>query len=456
MKKFISFLLAILSALSLLASSGCADKNKPNKNNPVTLSMWHNFGGDMQKTVDTLLDKFNSTIGKEKGIIINVTAVSSSAELQDNLNMIINGDTGAPEMPDIFTAYPKAALKFQEKDMLINFDDYFTKDEIEKYVPSYINEGRFGDGGLYVFPFAKSTEVLFLNKTIFSRFSDATGITKDELSTLEGIAKAAVKYYEWTDAQTPDIEHDGKAFFTADSWLNLSQTVMLQQDSMLFSDEKLDIKQDSFKRLWNTIYPVAVKGGFAVYDGYSSDLSRTGDIVCSIGSTAGVIFYGDTITYPDNTTEKTEFEILPYPCISGGKKYAIQRGNGLCVAKSTKKKEYAAAEFIKWLTESKQNMEFISSTGYLPVKNEAYEDELQGEINAAANGKVKSMLTASMKIYGEYNFFIPPNFSGFDDIGSDFESNFKAVLRDGREKYLLDKTLNIEKMQEDSLNSLAG
>lgn len=104
--------------------------------------MWHNYGGEKQETIDVLIDQFNSTVGKEKGIIINVTAISSSSELNKSLDMIANGDPGAPDMPDIFTGYPKVVIQFQEKGILANFDDYFTEDELKEYVDAFVSERR--------------------------------------------------------------------------------------------------------------------------------------------------------------------------------------------------------------------------------------------------------------------------------------------------------------------------
>ena len=49
-----------------------------------------------------------------------------------------------------------------------------------------------------------STEILFVNQTLFDRFSAATGISLESLSTFEGIADAALRYYEWTDSLIPD------------------------------------------------------------------------------------------------------------------------------------------------------------------------------------------------------------------------------------------------------------
>ncbi len=176
----------------------------------------------MQATMDEQVREFNATVGKEKGIIINVTSISGSASLQEKLTMIAAGDPpGAPpEMPDITTCYPATAALLSDKELLAPLDGHFTEAELAEYLSPFLQEGRLSDGQLYVFPFAKSTEVLFLNQTLFDRFSAATGgVTVDSLLTFEGIGgEAAKKYYQWTDEQTPDVLSDGKAFYKADSF----------------------------------------------------------------------------------------------------------------------------------------------------------------------------------------------------------------------------------------------
>ncbi len=187
MKKTVALVLTLILMLSALLT-GCS---KPilDPDHPVTLTMWHNYGGEMQSTMDYLIDQFNATVGKEKGIVINVTAISSSSELNESLDMIVNGDPGAPDMPDIFTGYPKVAIQFQEKGMLVNFNDYFTENDLSAYIEDFVAEGRLPDGGLYVFPIAKSTEVLYVNQTLFDRFAAATGAKTEDLATFEGIAR---------------------------------------------------------------------------------------------------------------------------------------------------------------------------------------------------------------------------------------------------------------------------
>ncbi len=425
MKRILSLLMAL--CLMILTLAGCSESSKLDPKNPVTLTMWHNYGGDMQATMDLLIDEFNATIGKDKGIIINVTAISSSSDLNKSLDMIVNDDPGAPDMPDIFTGYPKVAMQFYEKGMLVNLDNYIDQNVLSGYVDAFVEEGRIGDGGLYVFPIAKSTEILYLNQTLFDEFAAATGADAAKLSTFEGICELSALYYEWSG---------GKQFFAADSWFNATEVGMVQLGTNLFDENNaLNLDNDSYRHIFETVYTPAVEGGVAIYDGYSSDLSKTGDLVCSTGSSAGILFYGDTITYADGTVKEVEYSILPYPVFEGGEKYSIQRGGGLMVAKSNEQKEEAAAEFIKWLTAAEQNMQFISKTGYLPVTKQAFETDLQAHLETVEDARIKKMLTAVLSMYDEYKFFTAPSFSEFDSISDKYEDDFKKLLTEKAEEY---------------------
>lgn len=421
--------------LSVLLSA-CGQQNGIKPKSPITLTLWHNFGGQMQATMDKQIEEFNATLGKEKGIIISVTSISGSSSLQEKLTMIAAGDPGAPEMPDITTCYPATAALLVSKGLLAPMDGYFSNTELTDYLPRFLEEGRLPDGKLYVFPFAKSTEVLFLNQTLFERFSSATGITSDDLATFEGIADAAMKYYRWTDDQTPDMLNDGKSFYNADSFFNLAQVGMKQMGTSLFSGEKLLLDTPEFERFWNAVFEPIVKGGYAIYNGYSSDLSKTGDIICSTGSTAGILFYGEEITYPNNTKEKVEYTVLPYPTFASGKKIAIQRGSGLAVAKSTAEKEAAAALFLKWFTSPEQNMRFVASTGYLPVTGRAFTDHMELKIAESSNPNIQKLLRTAIDVHGKYDFYIPPVFDDFNTISGGFETTFFAIAQQRREQYL--------------------
>jgi len=421
MKKVIALVICMAMLMGLTGCGGGTDSE-----HPVTLTMWHNYGGDMQAAMDALIDQFNGTVGKEKGIVINVTAISSSSELNKSLDMIVNNDPGAPDLPDIFTGYPKTAIQFQEKDMIADFAEYFTEEELDLYVDAFVEEGRLNNGGLYVFPIAKSTEVLYLNQTLFDQFAAETGASAEKLATFEGLAELAQLYYQWSG---------GKQFYAADSWFNFAEVGMAQLGGSIFNGEALELSGATFRHIFETVYEPAVKGGFAIYDGYSSDLSKTGDLICSTGSSAGILFYGDTITYPDGIVEEVEYSILPYPVFEEGQKMALQRGGGLMIAKTDAEKEAAACEFIRWFSAAEQNMKFVEKTGYLPVTVEAFEEKVPEQLDRLDDQRIQKMLTSVLDMYDSYKFFTAPTYNSFDADSDRFEEEFKSVLVSEQVKY---------------------
>ena len=130
---------------------------------------------------------------------------------------------------------------------------------MEKYVDSYIEEGYLkNDKALYLFPVAKTTESLMINKTDWEPFAKQTGSSLDELNTIEGVVKVAKRYYEWTDAKTPNKPNDGKAFYGRDSMANYFVIGMKQLGKDIFEvrdgNVKFNIDKKLIKRLWENYY----------------------------------------------------------------------------------------------------------------------------------------------------------------------------------------------------------
>ena len=59
----------VMLFLTLVLVFACGPKSDLDPKKPVTLTLWHNFGGQMQATMDEQVREFNATVGKEKGII---------------------------------------------------------------------------------------------------------------------------------------------------------------------------------------------------------------------------------------------------------------------------------------------------------------------------------------------------------------------------------------------------
>lgn len=222
----------------------------------MSLTIWHYYNGAQQATFDTLVKEFNASVGKEEGIYVEGYSQGSVSDLEQAVTSSLNEEVGADELPDIFSSYADTAYAVQKQDKLADLTEYFTEEELSKYVDSYIDEGYFNqDGKLYLLPVAKSTEIMMVDKTDWEPFVEETGTSLDELATTEGITEVAQRYYEWTDAQTPDIPDDGKVFYGRDSMSNYFIIGMKQMGTDIFEvkDGKvtLNTDKDNIRRLWD-------------------------------------------------------------------------------------------------------------------------------------------------------------------------------------------------------------
>ncbi|MBQ9947530.1 MAG: extracellular solute-binding protein, partial [Oscillospiraceae bacterium] len=161
--------------------------------------MWHVYGSQTRSPLNDAIDEFNDTIGRENGVTVDVVSVTSSSAIDKALSASANGEPGADDLPDLFTAYPRVAEIVGEEKLLC-WDDYFSAQELDMFRDEFVSEGYFGEK-LLMLPIAKSSEALFLNKTLFDRFSGETGVSTDDLQTIDGFLKTANLYYDWSEGQ---------------------------------------------------------------------------------------------------------------------------------------------------------------------------------------------------------------------------------------------------------------
>ena len=360
-RKFFSLLLIFV--LSAYCLSGCK-RSELNRNNPVTLSLWHVYGEQSDSPMNRLIDEFNETVGMEKGIIINVTAMTNASKIGEKLLDAQNKIPGSDEMPDLFFAHKSNALELGT-DHLLDWDEYFSEKELSAFVPEFLEDGT-ADGKLSVFPVSKSTHLLFIAGGQFERFSADTGVTYEALSDWDGFFDAAAKFYDWSG---------GKPFCALDYPLRTIELAAAENGAgNIFADNGFyDPSNEVFKQTFLKFADSLAKGHIMLSNLYSNTQIMTGEVVAGISSSAAILYYNDTVTYEDGTSEPMDLEILPLPAENGKKPYITQAGVGLCAYKTTSKKAEASVIFAKWLTEPERNLEFVCQTGYMPVTNGAFD-----------------------------------------------------------------------------------
>lgn len=372
-------LIVIIVVVAMLAACGESTKKemKLDPDNPITLELWHYYNGDQKKAFDEQVSEFNDTVGLEKGIIVEATGQGSLLELTANVMDSANKKVGAKQMPDLFAAYADTAFEMDKLGLVADLDTYFTKEELSEYIPAYLEEGKFNEkGSLSIFPIAKSTEVLMLNKTDWDKFSKATGADVEQLKTIEGLIDICKLYYDWTDSLTKKKE-DGKAFFGRDAMANYFTIGCKQLGIELFSVKNgsvsLNLDKKVIQKLWDSYYVPYINGYFGANGKFRSDDAKTGDILAFVGSTSGATYFPNNVTLEDEVAYDIEAMIMETPYFEEAlnNKYEVQQGAGMVVMKSTELKHLGAVEFLKWFTQTERNIKFSVESGYLPVKIEA-------------------------------------------------------------------------------------
>lgn len=414
----------IMFGLLALILSACASKEKQKK--PVTLTIWHVYGGQTDSPLNDMIEEFNTTVGAAEGIKLQVTVVSNTNNIHDAVLRAANDEPGASELPDMFISYPKTILAMPDPDILVDYREYFSEEELAAYIPSFLEEGTI-EGRLVSFPLAKSTEIMFIDKTLFDRFSDATGAKLEQLNTWEGLFDLSIEYYKWTDEQTPEIEGDGKTFFVHDYHFNYFQVGTESMGESFFENGDIAYGK-KFEKAWVPYAKAAIQGGVWLNEGYATEPLRTGNAVVSVASSASVLYYEDIVTYEDNRSENIEVIAKPVPYFTEEKKMVMQRGAGFCTVKSTPQKEQAAATFLKWLTEPENNVRFVTQVGYMPVTEKAF-DVLPKALEELSDPKYKSLYEAFIETQAFYVFYTPPQLESYLTLETAFEEKARSELR---------------------------
>lgn len=418
MKRFLTILLCL--AL-LLSAAGCKTAREEQ---PITLTIWHVYGGQTDSPLNDLIEEFNRTVGKEQNIAVQVTSVTNTNTIHEGVLAAANDDPGASELPDMFISYPKTVLAMPDEEVLVDYRDYFSDEELSAFLPAFIEEGTIHDR-LAILPVAKSTEVLFVNKTLFDRFAAETGVTLEDLDTWEGLYQTAALYAQWSG---------GKTFFVHDYHFNYLQVGVESLGGSFFDEDGISFSP-AFSKVWEPYAEAALQGGVWLYGGYATEPLRTGDAIASVASSASVLYYSGIVTYSDNTSEEIEYIVRPCPVFEDGDKLVMQRGAGICTVRSTPEREKAAMVFLKWLTAPEQNVELVTHLGYMPVTQEAFDTYLPGAIEKLEDPKYRELYRAFLQTQEEYTFYTAPQREDYLSIETSFEDQVRLLLSAAAKNY---------------------
>lgn len=424
MKKIFSFILSILLFCSALTFMGCNENDSLlSSKNPVTLTMWHVYGEQADSPMNKLLQEFNETVGKNKGIIINVTNMSNATEIGQKLLDAQANKPGALEMPDLFFCHVNNAKDLGIENLL-NWNDRFSKKELNAFVNDFITDGTT-EGSLAVLPVSKSTHLLFVAGGVFDTFAQERSVSYNDLATWNGLFSVAEKYYDWSG---------GKPFCAIDYLTRCVELNAISNGATDFYTESgwYDTTNETLMNSYTKFATAIAKGHVVLSDLYSNTQIMSGEVIAGIGSSASILYYNDKITYPNNVSIDMDLHVLTPPQAGNETKLATQAGVGLCAYKTTKRKTEACEVFAKWFTEEKRNLDFVASTGYMPVLNNSYEKMDDYDFKSQS---YKRLYSAVANTKTTCTFLPEPNLNGYWNKVYSLYANIRALQKILSQKY---------------------
>lgn len=435
-KKFGAVLMAGVMACALTASvaltTGCNSSKIYDFEMPeggydgraVEITFANTTGQNLASVVDAAIERFNVLYPNIKVNVDNTT--KSWDDFSDKIATQISGG----KQPNVAYCYSDHVALYNQANAVLALDDYFlpgsefenmtvkhddgteeplglTQAQVDDYIDAFYAEGSiYGDNKTYTLPFAKSTEVMFYNKTFFDEHSLTVPTTWDELET---VCAQIVELDENCIALGYDSE--ANLFITMCEQLGSPYT-SLEGDHFVFDNETNRAFVQRLKGWYDSRYLTTKE----TYGKYSSNLFKDKICYMSIGSTGGSSYQD-----PGSTDGSMAFEVgvAPIPQINKDNPKTIMQGPSVCIFKNEDPYEVLASWLlVKFLTTDVQFQGLYSeNSGYAPVTKSTYESEAYKEFLAEANNTSAGLTAKTSKICKELSetagaFYTSPAFIG--------------------------------------------
>ena len=418
-------LLLLMIMLSLLLA-GCASQPQLDPEHPTTITIWHVYGNQTKSPLNDAIDEFNKSEGVKQGVRVKITSISNSKDIDKALITSANKAPGYAPLPNLFTAYPRIIYNLDQK-LLLDWSRYFTLAELKIFQPDFLKEGYEGKA-LYMLPIAKSTDVLFVNQTLFQQFAKASGAQLEQLQDFDQLFRLCQEYYRWSG---------GKDMFQINDYYHYFHITMNSLGSSFLKEGHTNTKDPVFAQVFLPMARAAIAGGLCVEKGYASDRWATGAIISNVGSSAGVLYNRDYVIYPNNQRINVTNICLPYPTFlaAGGKPMFPHRGVGLFARQSDKEEEnLAVAVLAKWLTQKEHNLYFATKIGYLPTNQQALR-ELLADPSHIKSSKHRQLFASQKLAADTYTYLFLPRGKNVSQVQFATEKLTRQILSNAHKEY---------------------
>lgn len=385
-KKILLSNLSIVVAGALFA--GCASKpaaepskapatsTSPEKTaGPVTITFWHGYTPDKQKVLQEYIAKYKAV---NPNVEIKEQFVAAGEEMLKKIQVGLSSN----ELPDITWGDPTWTGVLASSGKIREVESLMDADMKKDFFPGVLDANRYNNK-VYSLPIEAGSLVLIYNKDKFA----AAGI-QDGPKTWNDLLEDAKKLTKGDQygIYIP-IQPDERTTWTWETFLWQNGGVMEKEGKPAFGGPE-------GKEALQFYTDLIAKHKVAPLDKIDVDASfNSGKLAMVIGTQGAANAYAKT----------TNIGVVPLP---SNKNQATGLGtNTIYLFNSDKAKQDAAWDFVKWLTNTENNADWATKTGYLPVRASSVETTTYktfGEKNLGSLVAAQSLKNGVTRPNGSY------------------------------------------------------
>ena len=351
MKKLVCLLIALCLAASLCGAFASEEKTR--------IVFWHSAADAMGAALEGYVEKFNLTVGAEKGIVVEPVYQGSYSDSTAKLGSLLSAENFS-DLPDVMQMDATGKLRYMTAPTAYTVDAALSDHpefDIDDFIPAALSNWRIGGVQLGL-PFATSTTLTYYNASLLDEAPDTlTGMMAipDEYEIEEGVSVYACV------PNTPTLAN----------WLGqLGGYLLNNPNGSEATATQLSCLEDGTLERFLTVWKELYTSGALVNRASSTDEFVAGRQMIMTASSSMITSLeqriGDSFT----------LGVSPYLRVDEDAEFgATVSGSCLVMFDQGDERREAAWTFVNYMTSDEVQAGFAAATGYIPARLSAVNTE---------------------------------------------------------------------------------
>lgn len=350
----------------------------------TTIRFWHAYTGGQAEAFVKMVLEYNRTEGKDRGVKVVAYYKAPVEELSQNLK-----DVSLEKLPNIIQVSNESAYLAYLNGRIVGAESYLSKEALSKYVPGFLESGRFTLGGdTYIFPMQSTLDVLYLNADLFEAFRKAyPQFHVGDLRTWDGVYEVAEAYYTWSE---------GRSFIAIEDFGDYLMTVSNQHAASIVQTSgkgvRIVLNYETLEAIWQFAYGGALRGYVSTSGNSLNQQMEQEQLLCYVASTESAKWVSDTYQTLEGDSQPLSLQIRQYPSVTTSHVVVPNQISGVVVVNQDPLLNAEAYYFLDWINRHELAYQFCTEDKSLPVHQDVLQNtQIQMKLSDARTRMVSAV-----------------------------------------------------------------